>query len=155
MGGQIADKRRQLRFADLSEIMPEARGLVPTHHTLANWSLAQTCEHLASSFIGSLEGFDLRNHRIKRFFIRRRMLQVALADGIPRGWTVDPNITPRDEVDLDQAVASLDAAIGKYLLHRGKLHAHPLFGKMSRETWDRIHCVHSAHHLSFVIGTNL
>lgn len=131
--------------------MPDVHRLVSAHLTVANWSLAQTCEHLMHSFVGSMEGFDLRNHRVKRFFIRRQMLRVALTTGIPRGWTVDPKITPREDVDLGDAVDGLDAAIRRYLAHTGGLYAHPLFGKMPRETWDRIHCVHSAHHLSFVV----
>ncbi|MHC4698500.1 MAG: DUF1569 domain-containing protein [Planctomycetota bacterium] len=151
MSSQPGDQRRILRFDDVSEVMPDVRRLVPAHHTLANWSLAQISAHLTHSFIGSMEGFDLSNHRVKRFFIKRRMLQVALTKGIPRGWTVDPNLTPRDEVDLNDAVDALDAAIRRYLDHRGKLYGHPLFGRMPRETWDRVHCVHSAHHLSFAI----
>ena len=147
-----ACERRALHFDDVLQILPEVRRLAPAHRTLANWSLAQICDHLTRSYIRSMEGFDLTNHRIKRFFLKRRMLHVALTKGIPRGWTVDPNITPGDEVDLHDAVDALDAAVRRYVGHRGRLQAHPLFGTMPRETWDRVHCVHSAHHLSFVIA---
>ncbi|MFQ5590899.1 MAG: DUF1569 domain-containing protein [Phycisphaerae bacterium] len=150
MSGASVNQRRALRFDSVSEIMPDVRRVMVAPNTLANWSLAQICEHLTYSFVGSLEGFDLRNHRIKRFFIRRKMLQVALTKGIPRGWTVDPSITPHDDVVLEDAVDGLGAAIQRYLDYRGQLHAHPLFGRMSRGVWDRVHCVHSAHHLSFV-----
>ncbi len=151
MTRQTRDQRRQLCFDAVTQVMPDVRRLVSVHRVVANWSLAQVCEHLAHGFIGSMEGFDLRNHRIKRFFIKRRMLQVAITQGIPRGWTVDPRITPRENVDLHEAIDALDAAIRRYLAHDGKLHAHPLFGRMKRETWDRVHCVHCAHHLSFVV----
>ncbi|MGB2985852.1 MAG: DUF1569 domain-containing protein [Phycisphaerae bacterium] len=151
MSSLRTDQRRSLVFADVFQIMPEVRRLVPAHRTVANWSLGQICEHLARSFVGSMEGFDLSNHRIKRFFLRRKMLHVALTKGIPRDYTVDENLTPPPKVDLREAVGALDAAIQRYQNHQGKLHAHPLFGKMPRDVWDRVHCVHCAHHLSLVL----
>lgn len=131
--------------------MPEVRRLAPAHETIANWSLGQICKHLEDSFVGSLEGFDLRNHRIKRLLMKRKMLDVALTKGIPLNYTVDPNITPPSHVDLDEGIEGLARAIERYQGHDGRTHAHPLFGNMPRETWDRVHCVHCAHHLSFVI----
>jgi len=131
--------------------MPEVRRLAAGHRTVGAWSLGQICRHLADSFIGSIQGFDLRNHRVKRFFLKKRMLEVALTKGIPRHWTVDPGLTPPAVVGLDEGVESLCRALDRYLAHRGALHAHPLFGVMPRETWDRVHCVHCAHHLSFAI----
>ena len=144
-------QRRALRLADVAQIMPEVRRLVPAHHTVGNWSLGQICRHLVASVIGSMEGFDLRNHRVKRFFIRRKMLEVALTKGIPPGWTVDPNLTPPSYVNLDEVVEALAGAIERYQRHKGKLHAHPLFGELSGEVWDQVHCVHCAHHLSFAV----
>jgi hypothetical protein len=131
--------------------MPDVRRLIPAHRTLANWSLGQICRHLADSFIGSMDGLNLRKHRFKRLFLRRRMLRTALTKGIPRNYTVDENLTPPPSVDLNEAVEALAAAIERYERHEGELEAHPLFGRMPRETWDRVHCVHSAHHLSFAV----
>lgn len=142
---------RVLRFGEIPEVIPEVRRLVPAHRTLGNWTLGQICKHLADSFTGSMDGFDLRNHRIKRLFLKRRMLEVALTNGIPRNYTVDPKITPPAGIELDCGLAELEHSVSRYLRHHGKLAAHPLFGKMPREVWDAVHCVHCAHHLSFVI----
>jgi len=143
--------RRVLSFSSVSEVVPEVRRLTPSHRVVGNWSLGQICDHLARSFLGSMEGFDLSRHRLKRFFIKKRMLEFALNKGIPIGWTVDSNLTPLPAVALDEAVDALDRAVRRYENHRGRLHPHPLFGNMPRETWDRIHCVHCAHHLSFAV----
>lgn len=135
--------RRELVFEDVSRIMPDVRRLHDgPHATLGNWSLAQICKHLADSFEGSMKGFDLRNHRWKRWFLRRRMLHYAFTKGIPRNTTVDPKLTPPSDVDLEAAVSAMAGAIERYVSYRGKLRAHPLFGRMSREVWDRVHCVH-------------
>ena len=144
------NERRSIGFEQVSQVMPEVRRLLAGHRTVGNWSLAQICDHLRRSFVGSMEGFDLRNHRVKRFFLRRKMLDVALTKGIPPNWTVDRRLTPPSRLDLAEAVEGLDEVIERYQTHSGGLHPHPLFGKLSREVWTRVHCVHCAHHLSFV-----
>ena len=68
------------------------------HRAVRNWTLAQICRHLTDSFTGSMGGFDLRNHRVKRFLMKRKMLQVALTKGIPENYTVDPRLTPPPDV---------------------------------------------------------
>lgn len=151
MTSTVVPERRALSFESVEEVMPEVRRLAPAHETIANWTLGQICRHLDDSFTGSITGFDLRNHRFKRFLMKRKMLEVALTKGIPRNYTVDPNITPPPHVDLDVGIEGLALAIERYLNHNGRLEAHPLFGRMSREVWDRVHCIHSAHHLSFAV----
>ncbi len=151
MQGRIESQRRAVHFDELSQVIPDVRRIMARHRTIADWNLAQICQHLADSFVGSMEGFDLSRHRLKRLLIRRKMLSVALTKGIPRNYTVDPKLTPPPNTDLDQAVAALAEAIERYQNHNGKLHAHPLFGLMPREQWDRVHCVHCAHHLSFAL----
>ena len=147
----MSHERRSLAFDNVLQVLPEIRRVAPAHRCVADWSLAQVCHHLTASFIGAMEGFDLSNHRLKRFLLKRKMLQVALTKGIPRNYMVDPNLTPPPELDLEETIHALANAIQRYENHRGSLHAHPLFGMMSREVWDRVHCIHCAHHLSFVI----
>jgi len=55
---------------------------------------------------------------------------------------------PPAHVELGPAIEELRRAIDRYLGHRGRLRPHPLFGCLSRADWDRLHCVHAAHHLS-------
>jgi hypothetical protein len=142
---------RTLVFADLSEVMPEVRRLLSGHRTLRNWTLAQVCRHLADTINASMDGFDLRRHRFKRCLFSRPLLAVTYRYGIPRGYTVDPKLTPPPDADMTQALADLEAAIRRYAAHRGEPQPHPLFGRLSRPGWDRLHCFHCAHHLRFVL----
>lgn len=148
-------RRRKLTFDSLEQVEPDIRMLLAGHLAVGNWSLAQICKHLADSFVGSIRGFDLRNHRWKRTFFRRPMLRFTLRNGIPENYMVDPNLTPKPEIAMDDSVQMLRAAIERYVQHTGQLHAHPLFGKMPREVWTRIHCIHSAHHLSFAVPSRI
>ncbi len=145
------DRRREIRFESFDEVLADATARARDHRTIGAWTLGQICRHLADSFHGSIDGFDLSNHRLKRFFIRRQMLRVALTKGIPRNYTVDPAITPGADVALGPAIDGLGVAIERYRGHAGELKAHPLFGRMPRNVWDRVHRVHCAHHLSFAL----
>jgi len=98
-----------------------------------------------------MDGFDLGRHRLKRWFFRRPLLAVTYRYGIPRGYTVDPKLTPPPDVELKAAMADLEQASARYQAHAGRLHAHPLFGRLSRKGWDRLHRFHCAHHLRFLI----
>jgi hypothetical protein len=151
MGRSGRTRRRSLSLEDLSQIMPEVRRLEVSHRTIARWTLGQICKHLADSINGSIDGFDLSRHRLKRFFFAKRLLRYTFRYGIPRNYLVDPGLTPPDEVDASAAINGLARAIARYQAHRGPLRPHPLFGTMSRDVWDRVHCVHCAHHLSFAI----
>ena len=146
--------RRVLAFKDFGELLQEVQRLIPAHRTVGRWTLAQVCRHLADTITGSMDGFDLRRHRLKRFFLSKRLLQYTYRHGIPPGYTIDPKLTPPPNVKLDEALAAMERAVERYRSYRGRLRAYPLFGDLSREKWDQLHCFHGAHHLSFVIPTD-
>ncbi len=143
--------RREFTFGDLDAVLREVQRLRRGHRTLRNWTLAQVCRHLADTIHASIDGFDLRRHRIKRWFFRRPLLAYTYRFGIPAGYTVDPKLTPPAGVDLEASHTRLEQAIRRYQTHGGPLHPHPLFGRLSRAGWDRMHRFHCAHHLSFVL----
>lgn len=151
MASDATNQRRPLRFEELSQVVPEAVRLQAEHRTLSRWTLAQICKHLANSLNGSIDGLDLSRHRFKRFFFAKQMLRYTFRYGIPVNYTVDPNIEPASDVDLDESIEQLTSAVERYQAHRGPLRAHPLFGEMPRDAWSRIHRIHCAHHLSFVL----
>ncbi len=101
-----------------------------------------------------MDGFDLRRHRFKRFFLSKRLLRWTYQHGIPPGYTIDPKLTPPPDAKLDETLAALERAVERYRSFRGRLRAHPLFGDLAREEWDKLHCFHAAHHLSFVVFTD-
>ncbi len=146
-----SNRRRSLAFNDLSQVVPEVRGLLNCRRTVGQWTLAQICRHLADTVNASMDGFDMRRHRLKRRLCGKLLLRLTFRYGIPAGYTVDPALSPPEDADLDQALADLKRAIARYQTHQGRLHPHPLFGRLSRPMWDRLHCFHCGHHLSFAI----
>ena len=60
------------------------------------------------------------------------------------------HLAPKSAEDA-AAVDALLSAIAAYRSRTDPLHPIPLFGRLPRETWDQIHLIHCAHHLSFAI----
>jgi hypothetical protein len=154
MPDQQKRNRRSLKFDRLDQIMPEVRRLERGCVTVGRWSFAGICHHLAGTFNGSIDGFDLSRHRIKRILLRRLLWRLTLRYGIPENYTVNPHLTPPEDVNPTVAVAALEQAIQRYDAYSGPLQAHPLFGRLDRAEWDRMHLIHTAHHLSFAIPHN-
>lgn len=142
--------RRKLAFHDVSGILHDVGAIKDAHETVGRWTLGQICAHLAASFDGSIDGFDYSRHRVKRAMVSRPMLWYTFLFGIPEQYLVDPGIEPTGDVSMNDGMTRLARAIHRYRDHGGALFPHPLFGRMSRRQWDRIHCIHAAHHLSFV-----
>ncbi len=154
--GQIVEPkaapRRKLHFDNFFEVLDDIRNMRDCAHSCAgNWTLAQACKHLADTFHGSIDGIRLGGHRLRRIFLGRRILAWSLKHGIPPGITVDPRLTPPPDCEFNQSFRQLESAIERYRAHRGRLQPHPIFGRLSRKDWDRLHCFHCAHHLSFLI----
>ena len=85
--------RRALAFDTFQQVLAEIAEVRKAHRTTGNWTIAQICKHLADSVNGSIDGFDLRQHRIKRTLFKGPLLWYTFKWGIPREYTVDPALT--------------------------------------------------------------
>lgn len=142
--------RRTLQFASLDQIMPDVDRLLEGHTTHGNWSLGQVCNHLSSTFRFSIEGFGVSMPWLVRATIGQMAKKQILRQGkMKTGIKVPERFLPRPELDDRAEAEALRAALGIYRAHTGPLAPHPMFGMMTREEWDRLHRIHSAHHLSF------
>jgi len=146
--------RRTLHFDDLSEVLNDVRKMQTLpHRSAGNWTLAQVCKHLTDTIHGSINGLLLSGPRWRRVLFGRRILAWTLKNGIPPGVTLDSKLTPPPDCEFDVSLRQLERAIERYSAYRGRLQPHPVFGQLNRETWNRLHCFHCAHHLSFIVPT--
>jgi len=144
--------RRKLHYGDFDEILDDVRRMQSRPHcNLGQWTLAQACKHLADTFHASIDGIKLGGHRLRRLLLGRKILGWTFKNGIPPGVTVDEKLTPPPGCDIEKSLRELEVAIRRYRAHTGKLRPHPIFGRLSRPEWDRLHCFHCAHHLSFIV----
>ncbi len=148
----IKPKRRRLKFASLSEVMPEVERLLGGHLVAGQWSLGLICHHLRLGIDLSMDGFPVR----APWLIRRTVGPVAgwfsLGLGwIPRGMPAPGWQPPADEFDAAREAEGLRAAIARFASFSGRFDEHPLMGRFPRAKWERFHCIHCAHHLSFAV----
>lgn len=150
--GGTKPSRRELELADLNAVLAELERLAQQGYTAAgNWNLAQICDHLAYFIEGSLDGFSFRAPWLLRYFIgvpmKRRILQTGKMGRMPTPQKPlpDPNLNEK------QSVRRLKLAIERLLHPVSQLHDSPFFGPLTPDEWRRLHTIHAAHHLSFLI----
>jgi hypothetical protein len=110
------------------------------------------CHHLRLAIELSMDGFPARAPWVVRRTIGPVLAKLSLTLGwIPRGvpvpvpgWRV-----PTEELDASRQAEGLRQAIERFGRFAGHCDEHPLLGRLSRRAWERFHCVHCAHHLSF------
>jgi Protein of unknown function (DUF1569) len=66
------------------------------------------------------------------------------------GIKIPEAFLPKPGLGAGVQAEALRAALRLYAAHTGPLAEHPFFGRISRDEWTRLHCIHCAHHLSFV-----
>jgi hypothetical protein len=82
--------------------------------------------------------------------ILRRVLKTGR---VPSGIQLPENALPKPGVDARAEAEALRAAIRMVRSHSGPTGEHPLGVRLNLADWERFHCVHCAHHLSFAIPT--
>jgi len=145
-------ERRSLTIHRIDQVMPEVDRLLDGHTTVGNWSLAQICNHLASSYRMSVEGFGVKIPWLIRATIGRLAKREILGKGEMRtGIKLPEEFRPKPGLDHRAEAEALRAAIAYYLANPTPRAPHPIMGKLTNDEWDRFHCVHAAHHLRFAI----
>lgn len=146
--------RRPLTFGSLDEVMPDVDRLLEGHTTVGSWSLGQICAHLARAIDCSVDGFTEKAPWLVRKTVGRLALWWVLRRGrFPQGMRAPQAYQPGPGADARSEAEALRAALGRFAAHPGPLAEHPLAGPVPREVWERFHCIHCAHHLSFALPT--
>jgi hypothetical protein len=144
--------RRTLEFARLDEVMPEVDRLLAGHATVGNWSLGQICNHLAGMYRMSVEGFGVQMPWLFRATLGRVFKKKIFAERrMKAGIKVPERFLPKPGLDDRAEAEALRASIAHYRAHPEPRAPHPFFGQLTGDEWDRVHLIHSAHHLSFAV----
>ncbi len=146
--------RRKLRFASLAEVMPDVERLLAGHVTIGRCSLGQILNHLELAVRLAMDGVPVK----LPWPVRRLAGPVARAlafrlDWMPEGVRVPVLYLPPPERDAAREAEALRTAIARFDACAGPFDEHPLLGRLSRAGWERFHCLHCAHHLSFALPT--
>ena len=143
--------RRTLRFQDLEDIMPDVERLLDGHTTVGHWSLGQICRHLATVMRLSVDRPASTPHDATRRVGEERKREFFESGVVPEGIPTSPRLLPAEALDEHEEAEGLRQAIAHYQASPGPVVPHVLLGFLTREEWDRFHCIHAAHHLSFAV----
>ena len=152
-------QRRTLTFASLTDAVHEAEGMLANGYIkVGSWSLGQLCGHLANWLTYPIDGFPRMPLILRpvmwtlRNTIGRRQFDAYLRNkAMPPGKPTIPQSVPPADGNDAAAVASFIQAVDQLLNYDGPFHPSPLFGLLTKEELLAIHCVHTAHHLSFLV----
>jgi hypothetical protein len=146
------DGRRKVDYQSFEELLADADRLsTPNVKMIGNWTPGMIFQHLASAFNGSIDGlpgtFPWHLRLMVKLFKKR-----ILAGQMPAGFkppadlakAIIPEATP-----TEKGLANLHAAVAR-LAKEPTRAPHPLFGKLTRQEWDRLHLIHSNLHMSFI-----
>lgn len=143
--------RRTLRFGSFDEIMPDVERLLQGHETVGQWSLAQICHHLATIMRRVVDlpaSTPVDPSKLLGEEQKQKVLETGL---IPEGLPLPAELAPVDAPGEREAAEELRQAIAHYQASPGPAAPHRLFGPLTKAEWDRLQCIHCAHHLSFAV----
>jgi Protein of unknown function (DUF1569) len=143
--------RRNLRYNSLDEVMPDVERLIAGHATVGHWSVGQICRHLASGLRYSVDLPAPTERDLSKFASDEQKRAFFESGVIEEGRPMPRGIKIPDALDDRQEADNLRDAIAYYASSPGPVVDHPRLGPLSRAEWDRFHCLHFAHHLSFAV----
>ncbi|MEO1529092.1 MAG: DUF1569 domain-containing protein [Planctomycetota bacterium] len=146
-------KRRTLRLADLESAVEEVeRVLASGYERRGNWSLGQICRHLRLTQDASIDGYPrwmslfAPVRPLFRVLLLPRLLDGNSMAGLPTVSIYVPSEDSEDAIEVDEYKRS----VKRFWEHKGTFHPHPGFGIRERDSLDRFHAAHAAHHLGFL-----
>jgi hypothetical protein len=145
----MIEGRRTLHFNNLDEVMPDVERLLKGHSTVGNWTLAQICRHVATVMRRVVDLPASTPSDPSQWVSEAEKREVLESGLIQEGLPSPPVLLPAEGLDEREEAEGLRMAIAHYKSSSGPVIPHRIFGPLTKGEWDRLQCIHCAHHLSF------
>lgn len=146
--------RRQLQLERLQDAIAECECLLRNGYTPSGkWTLAQICCHLRLTIESNMDGYPLWMTMLGyplRPILRWLMLPRLLHGNSPSGVKTAGMFLPTNDLDDTVELGRFKDCVARFVDSSRPMHAHPGFGNMTHEDFERFHAAHAAHHLSFL-----
>jgi hypothetical protein len=148
--------RRELHFNSIDDILADVEHLNQGKiKTLGNWSGGQILKHLAIVMNGSIDGLSMEVPwwlRLLAPWFKGRFLAKGMKPGIElKGSTAEALVPPA--TSWEEGLDLFRKATNR-LKTESKRERSPIFGAMTKEDWDKLHCRHAELHLGFLVPDN-
>ena len=147
--------RRTLSYQSYDDLLADAEQLAGGEVTMVgNWSLGQSCKHLAEALNASIDGTDFKMPWIMktmaRLLMKNKMLNNTLSPGFKIPESDKAKFEPSPTITTEEGLDALRAAIERCKSEE-KRAPHPAFGQLSREDYDKFNQRHAELHMSFAV----
>ena len=151
-------KKRKLKFNDCDTVLSDARSLMEHGYiSNGNWTLGQTCCHLAEWMRYPLDGFPQPPIFMRPIFwimkhtVAPGMKRRIMAEGFKGGMPTAPESVPKPaETSDEQGLVKLQKTINRVQAYDGELVPSPLFGPMDKQMLLKVSLLHAEHHLGYL-----
>ncbi|HEY2783607.1 MAG TPA: DUF1569 domain-containing protein, partial [Fimbriiglobus sp.] len=151
--------RRTLTFHSLDAAVADAERLYAVgYEKTGKWDLAQVTGHLANWLGYAMDGYPRGPLPIRmlmwiaRNTVGPRLFRKYLAEGrLPDARPTMPQSVPNPSGDDQAAVTNYKRTVERATGLSGNPIPSPFFGRLTKEEWVQLNCVHAAHHLSFLV----
>lgn len=145
--------RRQLQFRSIDDVMPDVERLLEGHTTVGQWPLWEICAHLAATMRRAVDTPADTTHDPALLLSPEVRAEVFENGKLPENLPRPQALVITETIGQQEATERLRDAIAYYKASPGPQAPHRYFGTMTKDEWDRLQCVHCAHHLSFAVPT--
>lgn len=152
------DPARQLHFDSLDDLLDDARRIAvhPDAPTRGAWSASQNVWHVARYLQASVEGYPFTVAWWMKLigpFMKNRVISKAMPPGFKAPQYVAAHMEPQsvseEQTAMPQALALLEHWVGQ-AKERGYIPANPVFGRMTAQQWEALHCRHAELHFGLI-----
>jgi hypothetical protein len=151
--------KREVVYRSFDEIFSDIDRLHSQgYKKLRNWDLGQTLFHLTEWVRYPMDGFPRLPLPLKpifwfvrTFFAKKLLAKVFRDGGFKEGSATAPVSVATGPVDETEAIARYKETVARWKSWTKEPLPSPLFGRFKRDDLDRLHLIHTAHHLSFLI----
>ncbi len=148
--------RRTVRYESYDEFLADADRLAAgSAKTVGNWNYGQILKHLAIAFEACIDGGLAPVPLPVRLFARLLMKNRFLNRGVPAGFKIPKSgvrqFEPDADVTVSEALDHLCRAVDRCKTESSRAD-HPVFGKITREEWDKFNLRHAELHMSFAVS---
>ena len=139
-------ERRPLKFADADAVAADVRRLREGCTQCGNWSLQQTCWHLAKALRASMRPGP--HEPVETGIVKKMQLRAILMAGrIPSGVKAPQHVVPPADVP-EAAIDDFLMALEELKQFKAHFAPHRMLGHVEHDDFIRLHLIHCAHHLS-------
>jgi hypothetical protein len=142
---------RKLKFKSGDEVLAEVERLADGYEMLGKWSLGQCCRHLTVTMEFSRKGFPFKTPWVIHGLLGPIIKRGLFWSGSMPKVSAPAMLVPGPHGADDDAVYKFRREWDTFEAWEKPMAISPLFGKLTKDEWRRVHLIHAQRHLGFLL----